>query len=442
MRLKNHPAIVRTKKLNGWGAVGSSAGHTWRTITVAHADPARTHLNEDWREVSSPKALRAALEERIALADRKAKRPVLAIEYLVTAPHEAFEENGGSVVWRRYFEDALAWIEQRHGRDNVVAANIQLDEATPHLVAYACPLVRREATTRQRSVMGKKSPETGKQGRVKRTEEVPAHTVLSADHFLGTREKMIRMQSEFAAEVGEKHGLRRGIERSALSHIDLKTYHDAMMRGIQQRLDIDPEILKRQGGVLSRETPEQAATRVAEVLQAQVEALSARAATADLDRKRAKEWEQTAANAQADRRRTQGLYIEMRRELEALVGGLTEGQVEKVREYRQKILTKREEAKTQRQAEQEAQALRRRDQLVANLRHQTARQVADMPAEERRILWRELIRRDGLEKELDRLMDSGLFEPDGTPRSRQKSGAQTNSSSPRPLPSRGQAPMR
>ena len=251
MKLKHHPAVIRTQKLNGWGAVGSSAAHTWRTITVAHADPKRRHLNEDWREVSSPKALRAALEERIALADRKAQRPVLAIEYLVTAPHEAFEENGGPVAWRRYFEDALAWIEERHGRANVVAVNIQLDEATPHMVAYACPLVRREATTRQRDVLGKKNPETGKQVRVKRTEQVPAHTTLSADHFVGAREKMRRMQSRFAAEVGERHGLRRGIERSALNHVDLKAYHDAMMRGIQQRLKIDPAILKRQGGMLS-----------------------------------------------------------------------------------------------------------------------------------------------------------------------------------------------
>lgn len=439
MRLKNHAAIVRIKKLNGWGAVGSSAGHTWRTITVAHADPARTHLNEDWRNVSSPKALRAALEERIALADRKAKRPVLAIEYLVTAPHEAFEENGGTVAWRRYFEDSLAWIDRRHGRENVVAVNIQLDEATPHMVAYACPLVRREATTRRRSVKGKKDPETGKQRRTTITEPVPAHTAMSADYFVGTRAKMIEMQSSFAAEVGERHGLRRGIERSALSHVDLKAYHDAMMRGIQQRLEIDPAILQRQGGMLSRETPEQAAARVAEVLQAQVEALSARAATAELDRQRCREWEQTAANAQVDRRRAQEAYTKVRRDLEALVGGLTEGQLEKVREYRQKCLVRRREAQQKHQAERDAKARQRRDEMVVNLKYQSAQDVADMPAEERGVLWRELIERDDLAKHLDRLMDSGLFEPDGTPRRRPKPAPKADKAQPHqaPTPSRG-----
>lgn len=175
------------------------------------------------------------------------------------------------------------------------------------------------------------------------------------------------------------------------------------------------------------------------MLQAQVESLSAKTATAELDRQRAKEWEQTAANAQADRRRAQEAYLGMRNELEALVGGLTEGEREKVREYRQKCLTRRKEAQQRRQAEHEAQARRRRDEMVMNLKYQSAQDVAELPAEDRRILWRELIERDDLAKHLDRLMDSGLFEPDGTPRRRPSPAPQADNSQHHqaPTPTRG-----
>lgn len=76
MRDEKHLFIMRGGKLNGWSAVANSAGHTWRTTPVPYADPARTHLNQDWREVSSPKALRSALEERheLATADQDRRR--------------------------------------------------------------------------------------------------------------------------------------------------------------------------------------------------------------------------------------------------------------------------------------------------------------------------------------------------------------------------------
>lgn len=439
MRLPNHPTVVRIKKLTSFGAVGSSAAHTWRTMPVPHADETRTHLNEDWRDANSPKALRAAMEERLVLAEQWSERPVIAIEYLVTANHAAFQENGGPVAWRPYFEDSLAWLEKHHGRENVVAVNIQLDESAPHMVAYVVPLVSREARERTRSVFGEKDPETGRQTRVKHTETVPAHVSLSADHYVGTREKLSRMQTNFAAEVGERHGLRRGIERSALNHVNLKQYHDALMRGIQQRLEISPEILKRQGGILSKETPEQAANRVAEVLQEQMGVLAAQAATARLDRQRAEEWEQTAVNAQADRHRAQKALCKTQEDLEGLVGGLTQGEREKVCEYRQKCLAKRAEAKKKRKAEQVSQHTK---QLVADVRSMSPREVAELPEADRRALWRELVRRDDLERELNRLMDSGLFEVNGTPLPNRQAGGATREIARNPMGQPTPSPFR
>ncbi len=393
--------------------MGSSAAHTWRTMPVAHADQDKTHLNENWRDVKTPVELRQALEKRLLIADQRSKSPVLAIEYLITAPHAAFQESGGPVEWRNYFEDSLAWLEERHGQDNVVAVNIQLDEMSPHMVAYVCPLVYRDATIRKRSVLGKKDHRTGLQCRVLREYRVPEHITLSADHYLGSREKMSLMQSDFAEEVGSRHGLRRGVERSALKHVNLKQYHDALARGIQTYLDIDPELLQRKGGLLSRETPEQMAARLVEVLQVQIDPLAAQAASADLDRRRAAEWKKTAENAQADRYREIVKHRKTRQEKEEFIGGLSSSELERVRQYRLKCLAQREEEKNKIHTNKKKMEAERVSKILASVRYMTVEQVVDLSDKERRALWHEMIKHDALEPELERLMSSNLFEPDG-----------------------------
>lgn len=41
---------------------------------------------------------------------------------------------------KEYFDQAKQWLEQQHGKQNVVATSIHRDETTPHLIAYVVPL--------------------------------------------------------------------------------------------------------------------------------------------------------------------------------------------------------------------------------------------------------------------------------------------------------------
>jgi hypothetical protein len=41
---------------------------------------------------------------------------------------------------QEYFKQAQKWLEQQHGKQNVVATSIHRDETTPHLIAYVVPL--------------------------------------------------------------------------------------------------------------------------------------------------------------------------------------------------------------------------------------------------------------------------------------------------------------
>ena len=45
-----------------------------------------------------------------------------------------------------YFRDALDWLKNKHGAENVVYAGIHRDETTPHMYAYVVPRVGKSST--------------------------------------------------------------------------------------------------------------------------------------------------------------------------------------------------------------------------------------------------------------------------------------------------------
>ena len=192
----NAPAycILRAEKLSEIGNVAGSAKHTFREIPTPNADATRTHLNKTWGAQNAA-AVCQAIKAR--LPAKRRKDAVLCIEYLVTASPEWFktasiaDQNG-------YFDKAVKWIEARHGKANVVCVNMQLDEKSPHLVAYVVPLT--------------------KDGR------------LSAKDFLGGRKVLRDMQTEFWERVAKPVGLQRGIEGSKAPHTTAKQYAAALQK--------------------------------------------------------------------------------------------------------------------------------------------------------------------------------------------------------------------
>lgn len=219
-----HPVVIRIAKLTTYGNVASSGGHTWREMPTHNADPSRTPTNSDLRKVQTSAALVDAVKARIALATDKAKEPVLVLEYLISAKREAFLDHGGKVDADAYFRDAMAWLEAKHGADNIVAANIQRDEQAPHLVAYVVPLVEEDAKTRKRSVIVGTNPD-GSKRRETREFRQAGRVKLSAAHFVDGRQKLRDLQTEFAAMVGTAHGLVRGVEGSRATHTTVREYY-------------------------------------------------------------------------------------------------------------------------------------------------------------------------------------------------------------------------
>lgn len=296
-------AILRTAKLSSMGQVVTSAQHTFREREVQNADRIETEHNQVEGAASSQE-LTDAIKARLALVEtRSATKPVICIEYMVTASPEAFSRHSGHIPdGSQYFEDAKDWLKQRHGAENVVSCAVHTDERSPHLVAYVVPLVQREAKSRMRSVI------VGKDAQGKPIRETKAFTEkgtvsLCAKEFLGGREALRAMQSDFAEKVGNKYGLERGKERSTAKHQTVRAFYAAIERPIVKQVNISHEALKPQlvkkGLLMSYyESEQMVADRLTKAVQNAYEPAVSLAKLAESSQQRTKSLEVTAKNTQ------------------------------------------------------------------------------------------------------------------------------------------------
>lgn len=185
-------AIFRTKKIKTGGSISAALQHVFRERPTSNANPdIQNHILKGADSVSG-----VNLEIMRLTPEKYRKDAVRLIEVLVTASPDAFVKHGGKIEDNGdYFKDSLAYLEAKFGKENVVSAVVHLDEATPHLSVFVVPL---------------------KDGK------------LNAKNWLGGREKLRKLQTEFAVQVGKKYGLERGIEGSAIKHEDVKRFYGAL----------------------------------------------------------------------------------------------------------------------------------------------------------------------------------------------------------------------
>ncbi|RZI41503.1 hypothetical protein EGT07_18150 [Herbaspirillum sp. HC18] len=186
--------ILRVKKLKTMGAVSGSAQHTFREIPTPNAEVSRTHLNVTIGARTSAAVCKSVTSR---LPDKRRKDAVLCLEYLITASPEWWK-TAPNKAQNDYIKAATQWLQDRHGKENVVCLNMQNDETSPHLVAYIVP----------------RTPD----GR------------LSAKEFVGGPAKLRKMQSDFAEKVGKPVGLQRGVEGSKAEHTTIKKFYAELNR--------------------------------------------------------------------------------------------------------------------------------------------------------------------------------------------------------------------
>lgn len=199
-------AILRVAKLKTAGNVGGLNGHLTRTMEVPNADPDLASYN---RRPIGTENLNEDIKKRLESAGIKdiRKNGVLAIEHLITASPEAFQfytfikENGEKEIrgngneWNDFENKAKEWLKETYGAQNLVNFTVHMDEKSPHIHAIVVPIDSK-----------------GK---------------LNCREFLGGREKLSEMQTNFAKKV-EHLGIERGIEGSKAKHQDVKKFYEVI----------------------------------------------------------------------------------------------------------------------------------------------------------------------------------------------------------------------
>ena len=271
-----HKVVLRLAKLKSFGNIAASLSHTYRTRETPNAATELADQND--HSHGTPAEVMQALKER--LPEKRRSDAVLSLEYVVTA-HQDWFKGKGKAEQDAYLMDSLEWLKQRHGSDNVVGWSIHRDELAPHLVAYVVPL---------------------KDGK------------LNAKHFTGGKKVLSQLQTEFAQDVGQRHGLERGIEGSQAKHQTVKEFYAQVNQPIKEvqlsAQSVEPRVIEK-AGLLDKvrgrgdlvESNKGVADRLTAAVQQAYAPVIEKAKQGDLQARRAAEWERTAKSLADEKKR-------------------------------------------------------------------------------------------------------------------------------------------
>lgn len=228
-------SILRVKKIGGKNGRGkanlsAAARHNLRERETPNARPEDISRNIHLAGARTAAELMKLWDERAP--EKVRKNAVPALEYVMSASPEKMAEMGQARS-EDYLRDAFAWLEEKHGAQNILSAVIHMDETTPHLQVLVIPI-----------------DERGK---------------LNARALVGSKKELSAMQTDYAERVGARYGLERGVLKSGARHETIKSYYGRANTTENLHLSL-PE--RATGGFLGRgtETDAEYRARLSETL--------------------------------------------------------------------------------------------------------------------------------------------------------------------------------
>jgi len=140
------------------------------------------------------------------LARKPQKNASAGIEFVISATPEWFEKNTNVKDQKHFFSDALGFLGEKYGVENVLAYGIHFDEKTPHMHVLMVPIVKNEKGFK-----------------------------YSSSEFLGGVKGLRDFQTEIAERVGKDRGLERGVEGSTARHTDQKEWLAQRVKEIEKK---------------------------------------------------------------------------------------------------------------------------------------------------------------------------------------------------------------
>ena len=205
-------AILRVAKVKAMANMSASLQHTFRERETPNADSERFQDNTILLGADNSAGVIEAWRDRAP--EKVRSNAVHGLEYFVGGSPARLNAMSREEQ-DAYFEDALDWIKQERGAENVLSAVIHRDETTPHMSVMTIPLDEKER--------------------------------LNARAIVGNRGKLSQMQTDFAKQVSERHGLSRGVKGSTARHERVKRVY-----GEHLQLDRPVAIPEREKASLGR----------------------------------------------------------------------------------------------------------------------------------------------------------------------------------------------
>jgi len=133
------------------------------------------------------------------------KDAVAIIEMLITSDYEFFSNKTPDET-KQFFQDSLEFVKERYGANNVISANVHMDERTPHMHIDLVPITKDNR--------------------------------LNANEIFN-RAELRNLQTAIQQQVGDKYSLKRG-EPSDKKHVELMDFKKQTIK----RLDVEERDLK------------------------------------------------------------------------------------------------------------------------------------------------------------------------------------------------------
>ena len=183
--------MIRVREI-GRGEVGATQLHNSREYdekgleTPENIDKTRKNNNHEWFYTGNN--LTEAINNRLQEAGvKERKNSVVAIEIVVSASKDFWELHSETA----FFVNSHKFLNEKYGKENVVAYNEHYDESNPHCHFIVTPIVEKEVKWKNENGQGVKK---GLQ--------------LSARDLTGTKKHLIALQDDFFNLLDKKYNQR------------------------------------------------------------------------------------------------------------------------------------------------------------------------------------------------------------------------------------------
>ena len=218
------------------GTDSGTSAHIERKVKPSNADEERTHLNR--RLVEYPDGVQTrtqAIQRRLetaGLTRKVGKNQVRAIRIMLSGSADDMQRIVREGRLDEWCTDNMKYLAATFGKENIVSADLHLDETSPHIHATLVPIIMTERKRKKQEERAVKRYRTKSASRPR----------LCADDVM-SRVKLKEYQDTYAAAMA-KYGLQRGIDGSKARHVTTQEFYRNAIAQQQNLQDNIGELLR------------------------------------------------------------------------------------------------------------------------------------------------------------------------------------------------------